>query len=56
MLFRSVQLGRGADPGLAEAAADRWAHAVPDLPKAATPDEAVAEATDATDSEIEMLR
>ena len=43
----AVQLGRGADPGLAEAAADRWAHAVPDLPKAATPDEAVAEATDA---------
>lgn len=43
----TVQLVRTHDPLLADAAAERWAHALPDLPVAATPDEAVDEATDA---------
>lgn len=43
----TIQLGMTNDPELAMSAADRWAHALPDLPVAATPDEAVEEATDA---------
>lgn len=43
----SMQLTQVADPALAGRAADQWAQALPALPKAATPDEAVAEATDA---------
>lgn len=43
----SMQLTQVADPALAGRAADQWAQALPDLPRAATPDEAVAEATDA---------
>jgi predicted ArsR family transcriptional regulator len=43
----SMQLTQVADPALAGRAADQWARALPDLPTAATPDEAVAEATGA---------
>jgi predicted ArsR family transcriptional regulator len=43
----SAQLTFVRDPSLAEAAAERWSHALPDLPIAGTPDEAVSEATDA---------
>lgn len=43
----TVQLARTQDPAMADAAAERWAHALPDLPLAFSPDEAVAEATDA---------
>lgn len=41
----TAQLARTQDPGLADDAADRWAHALPALPAADTPDEAVAETT-----------
>ena len=40
----TVQLSRADRPSLAEEAAERWADALPTLPKASTPDEAVAEA------------
>ena len=40
-------LERSADPQIAESAAESWAHAIPDLPVADSPDEAVAEAVDA---------
>jgi predicted ArsR family transcriptional regulator len=43
----SIQLTQVGDPAMAGRAAEQWAHALPDLPKAANPDEAVAEATDA---------
>ncbi len=43
----SSQLSQIHDPAMAEAAADRWANALPHLPTAGSPDEAVAEATDA---------
>lgn len=43
----TAQLARTQDPGLADSAAERWAHALPHLPTAKTPDEAVAEAADA---------
>lgn len=43
----TAQLARTQDPGLADAAAQRWAHALPALPAADSPDEAVAEATNA---------
>ena len=43
----SAQLARSDGAEFAEAAAERWAHALPDLPVAFSPDEAVAEATDA---------
>ena len=43
----SMQLGQLDDPAMAQGAADRWAHALPDLPVAHTPDEAVAAATGA---------
>lgn len=41
------QLAAVRDPDMAQAAADRWLQALPELPKASTPDEAVAEATQA---------
>lgn len=43
----SIQLTQAADPSLAARAAERWADALPDLPTSDSPDEAVAEATDA---------
>lgn len=43
----TVQLARADSVAIAEAAADRWAEALPELPLAFSPDEAVAEATDA---------
>lgn len=43
----TVQLARTQDPSMADEAAERWAHALPDLTVAATPDEAVEEATEA---------
>lgn len=43
----TAQLARTQDPGLADAAAERWSQALPVLPPAETPDEAVAEATSA---------
>lgn len=43
----TVQLARTQDPAMADAAAERWAHALPDLPLAFSPDEAVAETTEA---------
>ena len=43
----SAQLARSDGAEFADAAAERWAHALPDLPVAFSPDEAVAEATDA---------
>ncbi len=43
----SAQLGSIHDPELAEGAAERWAQALPSLPIAHTPDDAVREATDA---------
>jgi predicted ArsR family transcriptional regulator len=41
------QLANTADPALAESAADRWASAIPALPIAGSPDEAVDEAVGA---------
>jgi len=41
----TMQLTQARDPEMAENAAERWAHALPDLPAAETPDEAVHEAT-----------
>ena len=43
----SMELSQIQDPALAAATADRWAHSLPELPVAATPDEAVVEAADA---------
>lgn len=43
----TMELGQIQDPALAAATADRWAHSLPDLPRAATPDDAVTEAADA---------
>ncbi|MBI1352151.1 MAG: helix-turn-helix domain-containing protein [Actinomycetales bacterium] len=43
----SAQLARADRPSLADQAAKRWADALPTLPKASDPDEAVAEAADA---------
>ncbi len=43
----TTQLTRSQDPDLADAAAERWSQALPDLPVAGSPDEAVAETTDA---------
>ena len=43
----TVQLSRVQDPEMAEDAADRWARALPVLPQADSPDDAVAEATQA---------
>lgn len=43
----SAQLVRVQDPALADSVADTWARALPHLPAADSPDEAVAEATDA---------
>lgn len=43
----SVQLALVGDPTMADRAAEQWALALPHLPQAATPDEAVDEATDA---------
>ncbi|NQW31694.1 MAG: hypothetical protein HQ468_03120 [Actinomycetales bacterium] len=43
----SVQLGNAADPALAIAAADRWAHTLPRMSPAQSPSEAVDEATQA---------
>ena len=43
----SMELSHIQDPTLALATAERWAHSLPDLPAAATPDEAVLEAADA---------
>lgn len=43
----SAQLARTEDPSIAQGAAELWAHALPTLPVADTPDEAVDEATDA---------
>lgn len=43
----TAELGRTHDPRLAESAAERWSHALPDLPRASSPDLAVQEATDA---------
>ena len=43
----SMQLTQVADLALAEWAADQWGQSLPDLPVAATPDDAVAEATNA---------
>ena len=43
----SMELSEIQDPTLAAATAERWAHSLPALPVAATPDEAVMEAADA---------
>ncbi len=43
----SVQLATAADPAVAIAAAERWAHTLPRLAPAQSPDEAVNEATQA---------
>jgi predicted ArsR family transcriptional regulator len=43
----TVQLARADSVEFAEGAAERWAQALPDLPVAFSPDEAVAETTDA---------
>ncbi len=43
----SIQLTQAADPSIAARAAEQWARALPDLPAADSPDEAVKEATDA---------
>ena len=43
----SVQLALVGDPTMADRAAEQWARALPDLPSAGSPDEAVAEAADA---------
>lgn len=43
----TVQLARADSVEIAEGAAERWASALPELPLAFSPDEAVAEATDA---------
>lgn len=43
----TAQLSRSTDPSLADAAAERWAQAIPELPAAADPDAAVEEAVDA---------
>lgn len=43
----SAQLTEVRDPSIARAAAERWGQALPDLPVADTPDDAVAQATDA---------
>lgn len=43
----TAQLARTQDPGLADDAAERWAQALPELPVAEDPDEAVAAAAQA---------
>ncbi|MHB1165457.1 MAG: helix-turn-helix transcriptional regulator [Candidatus Nanopelagicales bacterium] len=43
----TAQLTEVSDPSIARAAAERWGQALPDLPVADSPDEAVAQATDA---------
>lgn len=43
----TLQLGQVADPGMAQGAAERWAAALPQLPDATTPDEAVQETAEA---------
>ena len=43
----TAQLARTQDPGLADSAAERWTHALPVLPEADDPDEAVAAAAQA---------
>jgi len=43
----TAQLARTQDPGLADSAAERWSHALPVLPAADDPDEAVAAAAQA---------
>lgn len=43
----TAQLARTQDPSLADDAAERWTQALPTLPVAESPDEAVAEATSA---------
>jgi predicted ArsR family transcriptional regulator len=43
----STQLSHVDDPGLSDRAAEQWARALPELPEASTPDEAVFEATGA---------
>ena len=43
----TAQLARTQDPGLADSAAERWSHALPALPPAEDPDEAVAAAAGA---------
>jgi predicted ArsR family transcriptional regulator len=43
----TTQLSASADPELADAAAERWAQAIPELPVADSPDEAVSETVDA---------
>lgn len=43
----TAQLARTQDPGLADNAAERWSHALPELPVADDPDEAVAAAAQA---------
>lgn len=40
----TVQLSASSKPAMAQVAAERWAQALPALPRAGTPDEAVAEA------------
>ena len=43
----TVQLARADSAEFADEAAERWSHALPDLPVAHSPDEAVSETTDA---------
>lgn len=43
----TAQLAQSSDAALADAAAERWAQAIPTLPEAQDPDEAVHEAVDA---------
>lgn len=43
----TLQLGQVADPGMAQGAAERWADALPHMPEAKSPDEAVRETAEA---------